>query len=672
MRHLYSEALRHGESILWTPAVYAGYYLFGEGQLGMAHPWHLLLYRFLPLTVAFNVEMISSYVVMFAGVVLLLKHIGLSKESCWFGSITFTFSGYNLFHLVHPNIIATVAHIPWLILVAHVVTSAEDQRTRVKASMAFALIVGSEMLIGHLQLVWIGLVAVGGMCLYQLWRNVPTRGMVFLAGAFVVGGLVGGVQLLPILDAVGTSDRTGWSTASSLAFSLAPVDLVQLWLPFTFRERPSIEWLSVHEFIVYNGAFCTSAIAWVALRGRAMKRRRLSVALLLFAAFGLLLAVGKYTGLYPSMLVLPGFRWFRAPSRHLVLYHLSISVVAAIVFDDVIALVRRGECIAWGRLWPLAIPTALSIATALATSTMVVWQGFLLARFSDAIPWVVLFVVVPSLFVVAARGGGWALPMLVVIAAIDQGYFGFQHMFSDPNRPMRTIEELAARAPTPEGARAGDLLQPYEGYMLSNVPTLRGFRVWTGYVGLTPALVLSPQNLDLLSPRITGAKWSLTRYPVVTPIPDPAPRARLLSSVRVSSNIAADVREIDILNEALVGEQLPDLIGPPGSVRIIEDRPGLISVETMSRGRQLLALTERFNSGWQVTDDVIVEGSARHLHGSTHSILVNGDFLGYVVEAGTHRVTFRFAPISFRNGLSLTAFGVVLVLCAVPFAFKSG
>src|SRR5262245_62543861 len=49
MRSIYWAALHGSGSILWTPAVFAGYYLFGEGQIGMAHPWHLLLYRFLPL-----------------------------------------------------------------------------------------------------------------------------------------------------------------------------------------------------------------------------------------------------------------------------------------------------------------------------------------------------------------------------------------------------------------------------------------------------------------------------------------------------------------------------------------------------------------------------------------------------------------------------------------------
>ena len=47
MQYLYAAALHRGETLLWTPSVFAGYYVFGEGQVGMAHPWHLLLYRLL-------------------------------------------------------------------------------------------------------------------------------------------------------------------------------------------------------------------------------------------------------------------------------------------------------------------------------------------------------------------------------------------------------------------------------------------------------------------------------------------------------------------------------------------------------------------------------------------------------------------------------------------------
>jgi len=76
-RYLYREALRAGDSFLWTPAYRSGLYLYGEGEAGMAHPLHLLLYRFLPLGPAFNLEIISTYIAMLMGTGLLLRRLEL-------------------------------------------------------------------------------------------------------------------------------------------------------------------------------------------------------------------------------------------------------------------------------------------------------------------------------------------------------------------------------------------------------------------------------------------------------------------------------------------------------------------------------------------------------------------------------------------------------------------
>ena len=92
-RYLYREALRSGDSFLWTSAYHSGFYLHGEGEAGMAHPLHLLLYRFLPLGPAFNLEIVSTYVAMLAGTGLLLRRLGLTSQSAWFGAVVFTFSG---------------------------------------------------------------------------------------------------------------------------------------------------------------------------------------------------------------------------------------------------------------------------------------------------------------------------------------------------------------------------------------------------------------------------------------------------------------------------------------------------------------------------------------------------------------------------------------------------
>src|SRR4051812_33297921 len=101
LRYLYQHALRSGDSILWTSELGNGLYVHGEGQAGMAHPLHLLLYRFLPLGIALNIEMLSSYVVAFTGMWLLLERLGSSREAALAGGTAFAFSGFNLFHLNH-------------------------------------------------------------------------------------------------------------------------------------------------------------------------------------------------------------------------------------------------------------------------------------------------------------------------------------------------------------------------------------------------------------------------------------------------------------------------------------------------------------------------------------------------------------------------------------------
>src|SRR6185369_9646127 len=54
MKFVYASALKSGESFLWAPQFYCGVYAHGESEVGMCHPLHLLLYRFLPLGTAYE------------------------------------------------------------------------------------------------------------------------------------------------------------------------------------------------------------------------------------------------------------------------------------------------------------------------------------------------------------------------------------------------------------------------------------------------------------------------------------------------------------------------------------------------------------------------------------------------------------------------------------------
>jgi len=649
-RYLYREALRAGDSFLWTPAYRSGLYLYGEGEAGMAHPLHLLLYRFLPLGPAFNLEIISTYIAMLMGTGLLLRRLELPAEAAAFGAMAFTFSGFNLFNLMHVNHIAAVAHMPWLLLGTHVLLTSRDRRRCAWAFAGVALAVGSQLLVGNPQYVWLTLVVLGFMVLCLLYAGAPSSRVPLLLAAGMLGALIGAVQLLPTLDFARESTRATWSQDQALSFSLSPLNVVQLWSPFAFQFRihaPASEAFIVHEFIVYNGAFCTVALFWLALRWRQRTRRGLLIALFALAGISFVLAMGRYGGVYVWLAHLPGLRTLRAPARHLVLFQLALSGIAAIAFEDVVGLVRRGEKIEIRRLWPMAVPVAISVAATLlagafSQSSWAAAHGLSLSSVTRAAPWSIVIAGIAGLVAMAGRGVPWAVPVLIVAVAFDQGFWGYSYAYRWG--PVQRIADLVANANVPPDAQRGDLIAPSIEGGLGNVAVLRGLRLTPGYTGLASSSVLDPT--DALTQQIAGVAWRESGTTWVR-VPDSMPRARLVSVARYSIDVKADARRIDISRVALVDRPVQGLAewsaepDKHGSVRIMEDRPGSIVLETTAARRQLLTLTERFHGGWRAMQDDREREATR----------VYGDFLGCIVDPGRHLVRFTFAPASFSAGV---------------------
>ena len=156
-RAFYAEQLARGEPFDWMPQLFAGFYLTGEGQAGTYHPWHLFLYRCLPLPAAMDCELLAPYPFMMAGMWLLLRRRLRRKDAAMLGSLLFTFCTFNLLHFVHPNAIAIVAHIPWLLWAIDIALSDAGPLRVVLAQAAVALLTGSQLLLGYPQYVWFSL-----------------------------------------------------------------------------------------------------------------------------------------------------------------------------------------------------------------------------------------------------------------------------------------------------------------------------------------------------------------------------------------------------------------------------------------------------------------------------------------------------------------------------------
>ena len=173
-RYFYAECLRAGESFLWLPNIYNGFYLQGEAQTGMTHPLHLLIYRFLPFTQAFDLDLLISYPFMFAGAVLFLRRWKLPAHAVLFGALLCTFSGYPVsrwLYMVHTGVIA---HAPWLLYCIDVAMRDRKPSRIVFASLGVVAFTTSAVLMGYPHLVFImGLVE--GMYALTLLRDSPQR-----------------------------------------------------------------------------------------------------------------------------------------------------------------------------------------------------------------------------------------------------------------------------------------------------------------------------------------------------------------------------------------------------------------------------------------------------------------------------------------------------------------
>jgi hypothetical protein len=554
---------------------------------------------------------------------------------------------------MHVNAIAVVAHIPWLLLAVDVLLRSADPRQTALAQAVIALGTGSQLLIGHPQFVWLSILSELSFAAWRLPQATSLWRLGLLAWAMGLGAMLGGIQLLPTLQALAESERSNPSPEFRTSYSLPVANLLQLVSPYGLKGR--VVGGNVQEFGLYNGATCTVAIGWLLLRWRALGRwRSLMTALVVFSGVMILLSLGPGGGIYHFLTRVPGIGVFRAPARYILLLHMALAIVAAVMMADLLRLARRlGRPRPLRTLWPLGLVAVLSLAALVAHT----WIKSDPSRFQwSAHLWPVSFGAVGAMLILAAtglvvgafRGVRWAPWCLAVFTLADLTLWGYSFIWRE--QPQH-LAQLVGRFPEPPGAPQSGRVHVTGGmdWLYGDVLVMRGYRLASGYVGLRPTRTLSPD--EVTGQRLLGVRWVFRdgRWGEVS---DPLPRARLVADAVVTADVAGSLRTIDVRRTALLSQPVGDL-GPraEGTADIIRDDPGLIEIRTVSPDRQLLVLSEAYNPGWRAAED----------GRETPIYRAYGDLQACVVSAGTHRIVFRFAPASFDLGRWLSGGGLGLL-----------
>ena len=542
--------------------------------------------------------------------------------------------------------------------------------------MGIAALTASEFLLGAPQVEWFSLLMETAFALFYLVsRGAGWRLWAALAAAKVLGLCLSAVQLAATYDFLSASNRAVAERGFQYLGSLPPLTFLGVLAPYLGRgETPGWDGK-------YFGAFPLLLVLWWLTGFRAgpaeagrgpISAGRLSVFALLVAGLTIWLSTGVYGKLYCLQTYLPVIGKLRCPDRYLWLTELCLSIVSACAFARLVAAVRGGQRLPWRHL---ALPW-LAVAAAVGVAVWLKLQGVHGIRHSfqaSLRSGPILFTAAGLALTLAHRGRRVGLFALVLVGVVDLG------LFSMGNRDTREIwqpwrcfalDKLAAVFPVnpaPPPARLWSIL--------NNQAVLAGHHLVSGYGGMYPRQQLDYDHVKSL--RVASVEFyhdfQWDQPPKNPPglgsadrcgwrrVPDPLPRARLLTALVVSADAREMVKQIDVDRQAVVERPLPVTLSQPGTARITADRPGAIVIQTDAPAAQLLSVSESYNAGCGAT---VGERSVPVQR-------VNGDYLGLVVPAGRQQVRLVFDPACLRAGKAVSLSSLILwlglaVACVLP------
>ncbi|MGH9866826.1 MAG: YfhO family protein, partial [Candidatus Polarisedimenticolia bacterium] len=374
-RQLEMDMMREGEAPLWNPHRGAGQPLLANPNTLVLHPTTLLFFA-LPFEWAFKLSIIGQIFLAGLGTCLLLRDLGTSRAGSIVGASAFAFSGCllslgNLLNLLNSAAFMPLTlwlmgravrrgFAPWGSLAALSLTVqvlAGEPALLIVTALAFlALPSGTQ---GHAARSGLG------------WRAATVAGIVLLACALSMAGLLPGVEMLS------RSERgAGFEPDEAMKWSLSPAALGEMvvrglygdpvrtsargWWGGTLHDTGVPFLLSLY---LGPGMLLLACAGFAAGWKRRAAARREAVGHAALGAIGLAFALGRFLPLYPMLWqAAPPLQSVRYPVKYALLLAWSVALLAARGYDHLAGRESRPR-----------LRTAIAGSLAAGCASLVVW-----------------------------------------------------------------------------------------------------------------------------------------------------------------------------------------------------------------------------------------------------------------------------------------------------------
>lgn len=323
-RFTLSQTLKNGYLPFWTENLGTGFPIFAIGHIAPFNLINFLLFFFLPTPIAFNLSYPIFIFLSCLGMFFLGRFFKFSVFTAVFTAFVFSFSGFFIFRFTQ-SIYLGATYLPFIFLF----TFKLIRENKISHLLILSFLLSQQIFAGHPQIVFITLI---GISLIVFFWHFKVKNLFWVGSAVIFAFLLSAVQLIPLLEFKKESIRDrGLTYQEVTANSISPKELATLIYPFVFGNPKiaSYQLFKSDGFDIFweKNSYLGIIPLIFALIGIFLAKSQTSVrkTFLVLLLVSLILAFGRISPLF-FLYDLPPFNLFRVPARFLLLFLFALSV----------------------------------------------------------------------------------------------------------------------------------------------------------------------------------------------------------------------------------------------------------------------------------------------------------------------------------------------------------
>ncbi len=693
LRNFAAVSLREGRIPFWCPYIFGGMPFLAEPQTAIFYPLNLIFALFvrnghLPYRIL-ELQVVLHFFIAGALMYIVLRAKKLSNWASFSGAVVFTFSAFLVFHVIHGNIINTVAWFPGLF---YLMERAFDH-PRLRETAFYSLGLFFVSLAGYPQLIVYWILFQG---FYFLWR-IGTERTLIISRTAVMFISVGLFYLLWMWQLKSTSFMVNFTERKVLTFSASAensIPLLQLpqrlFLPEFFGmihqniSPPPYFWggpsWGFWETAIFVG-LTSLLLAAIALQVR-LKDKRI-VFFGVSAVLAIILAAGKYGLLYWIIYkLIPPIRRFRIPPRFASFLSLSVAILAAYGFDSLQQV--KTNTLKWIlKLLAVAIIVGFSIVlfslNTPSTPVGLVKRTYMLRSSVRLIAVSLILILIFWSMLKGVKRFVYLIPVIIFIELYSFGHIfplsdiDAESYYSEANLPRFIRQDKGVYRINIRKKNTPPLLP-------RNIGPVIGREIVDGYEVLRLdryarlySNIPRPIFFDLLDVKYFVEDNKKPKYAAFKLNEDRLGRGFFVKNVKVLpedsilkrfENGWQGYRDTALVESDIFTHSFSD----SASIKIINVKGGDLKARITAKNTAFLVLSEV----WFPERKVFIDGK------ETPVYPVDLSLMGVVIPKGKHTLELKYVPDSFRKGMLLTILGLFIAIVfifvpqdKIPFMSKS-